>query len=245
MFNLVANRLPFLSVTRFLICRIDYSEIVPKTRTSKLMHSIPVSHDYQSMQVKVLPALSDNYMYLLIDKQSREAAVIDPVDPKIALRAAESANVTITKILTTHHHLDHAGGNIELAKKFKGTQSFEVIGGDDRIPAMTKKVSHNDELHVGSLLVKCLHTPCHTTGHFCYYVTSPDATHPVVFTGDTLFIAGCGRFFEGTPEQMDTALNERLGSLPNDTRIYCGHEYTLEEIWNSRRKWNRETIILK
>lgn len=209
----------------FLFCQIGLVEVIHKVRTTKLMHSTPVSHDYQTMLVKVLPALTDNYMYLLIDKESRQAAIVDPVDPKVVLRAAEAANVTITMVLTTHHHSDHAGGNAELVKKLKNP-TLKVIGGDDRIPAMTNKVQHNDELSLGSLMIKCLHTPCHTIGHFCYYVTSPNAKHPVVFTGDTLFVAGCGNFFEGTAEQMDEALNKRLANLPDETRIYCGHEYT-------------------
>ncbi|CAG2063776.1 unnamed protein product, partial [Timema podura] len=108
---------------------------------------------------------------------------------------------------------DHAGGNESLVKQVSGLQ---VCGGDDRIKALTRKVSHGDQLKVGQLSVRCLFTPCHTSGHICYFVES--AGHaPAVFTGDTLFIAGCGRFFEGTPDQMYKALVETLSELPDET----------------------------
>lgn len=93
---------------------------------------------------------------------------------------------------------------------------FKVFGGDDRIGALTRKVGHNDSLKIGNLVVTCLFTPCHTTGHICYFVEGT-GQDPAVFTGDTLFIAGCGRFFEGTAEQMYKALIEVLGNLPDNT----------------------------
>lgn len=95
-------------------------------------------------------------------------------------------------------------------------QGLKVFGGDDRIDALTQKVVHGDELSLGSLAIKCLFTPCHTTGHICYYVTSGE-NQPAVFTGDTLFLGGCGRFFEGTADQMHKALVETLGVLPDET----------------------------
>jgi Zn-dependent hydrolases, including glyoxylases len=104
-------------------------------------------------------------------------------------------------------------------------QGLRVLGGDDRIDALTQKVGHGDELTLGSLAIKCLFTPCHTTGHICYYVTSGENT-PAVFTGDTLFLGGCGRFFEGTADQMHKALVETLGVLPDETvsgqKRHCG-----------------------
>ena len=110
---------------------------------------------------------------------------------------------------------DHAGGNKKLTELVKG---LAVLGGDDRIDALTRKVGHGDEVKVGSLEVKCLFTPCHTTGHICYYVTSAsDGVPPAVFTGDTLFLGGCGRFFEGTGDQMYKAMVDILGALPNET----------------------------
>ena len=110
--------------------------------------------------------------------------------------------------------------------------NLSVYGGDDRIDGLTKKVSHGTELNIGSLSVKCLYTPCHTSGHICYYVTKQDEANgtKAVFTGDTLFLGGCGRFFEGSPDQMNKSLNEILGGLPDDTYVYCGHEYSVANL---------------
>lgn len=176
------------------------------------------------MRVKLLPALEDNYMYLLIDEDTKQCAVVDPVEPAKVQAALKEENVQLTTVLTTHHHWDHAGGNEKL---IEAVGSKVVVGGDERIGALTRKVSHGDELKIGSLNVKCLYTPCHTSGHICYFVTGPSGSQPAVFTGDTLFVAGCGKFFEGTPGQMYTALVEILATLPPETKVYCGHEYTV------------------
>jgi len=179
-----------------------------------------------AMIVKPIPALEDNYMYLLGDEKTRLCFAVDPVEPAKLVSVAAEENLKISGVLTTHHHWDHAGGNVELLKLVPG---IEVYGGDDRVGALTKQVGHGNELTLGSLKIKCLFTPCHTSGHICYYVTG-DSGDPVVFTGDTLFIAGCGRFFEGTAEQMYKALVEVLGTLPHNTRVYCGHEYTVNNL---------------
>ncbi|XP_027324777.1 hydroxyacylglutathione hydrolase, mitochondrial isoform X1 [Anas acuta] len=180
------------------------------------------------MKVELLPALTDNYMYLLIDEETKEAAIVDPVQPQKVLDAVKKHGVKLTTVLTTHHHWDHAGGNEKLVKMETG---LRVYGGDSRVGALTQKVSHLTTLKVGSLNVKCLCTPCHTSGHICYYVTKPNSSEPpAVFTGDTLFVAGCGKFFEGTPEEMYRALIEILGSLDPETRVYCGHEYTINNL---------------
>lgn len=179
------------------------------------------------MKVKYLPALSDNYMYLLIDESSKTCAAIDPVEPKKLVEAVEKEKLKLTTVLTTHHHWDHAGGNNELVKLVPG---LDICGGDNRVDALTRKVTHDDTLKVGSLLVRCLMTPCHTSGHICYYVTGSQDETPVVFTGDTMFIGGCGRFFEGTADQMYKALVDVLGSLPGETKVFCGHEYTVQNL---------------
>ncbi|XP_064406373.1 hydroxyacylglutathione hydrolase, mitochondrial-like [Halichondria panicea] len=183
--------------------------------------------DLGHMTIKLLPALSDNYMYLLIDKSTKQAATVDPVKPEHIVSAVESEGLHLSTVLTTHHHLDHAEGNEKLVSMVTG---LTVCGNDDRIGALNKTVKHNDQFKVGSLTVTCLETPCHTKGHICYYVTSEDLSDKVVFTGDTLFVGGCGRFFEGTPEQMHHALCQVLSSLPPDTGVYCGHEYTVSNL---------------
>ncbi|XP_060116535.1 hydroxyacylglutathione hydrolase, mitochondrial-like [Heteronotia binoei] len=181
-----------------------------------------------NMKVEILPALTDNYMYLIIDEDTKQAAIVDPVQPQKVVDAVRKHGVKLTTVLTTHHHWDHAGGNEKLVKMAPGLQ---VYGGDSRVGALTQRVSHLMSFQVGSLNVKCLSTPCHTSGHICYFVTKPNSSEtPAVFTGDTLFVAGCGKFFEGTPEEMYRALIDILGRLPPETRVYCGHEYTINNL---------------
>uniref|UniRef100_A0A2K5QAH2 Hydroxyacylglutathione hydrolase, mitochondrial n=1 Tax=Cebus imitator TaxID=2715852 RepID=A0A2K5QAH2_CEBIM len=190
------------------------------------------------MKVEVLPALTDNYMYLVMDDETKEAAIVDPVQPQKVVEEAKKHGVKLTTVLTTHHHWDHAGGNEKLVKLEPG---LKVYGGDDRIGALTHKVTHLSTLQVGSLNVKCLSTPCHTSGHICYFVTKPGGSQPpAVFTGDTLFVAGCGKFYEGTADEMCKALLEVLGRLPPDTVGFPswrpltghtpGHLYTINNL---------------
>ncbi|XP_040296542.1 hydroxyacylglutathione hydrolase, mitochondrial isoform X1 [Bufo bufo] len=197
-----------------------------------------------NMKIELLPALTDNYMYLLIDEETKEAAIVDPVQPKKVVEAVKKHGVKLTSVLTTHHHWDHAGGNEKLVKMVSG---LKVYGGDSRVGALTQRVSHLTTFQVGSLHVKCLFTPCHTSGHICYYVTKPNSSEPpAVFTGDTLFVAGCGKFFEGTAEEMYQALIEILGRLPPETRVYCGHEYTINNLKFARHvEPNNEAIKQK
>ncbi|XP_071640463.1 hydroxyacylglutathione hydrolase, mitochondrial-like isoform X5 [Temnothorax longispinosus] len=203
-----------------------YSSTIYLVRTAKSVsfngrsHSLSATVDHSNMKVQILPALQDNYMYLIIDEATKEAAVVDPVDPEAVITAVRQNDVKLTKVLTTHHHWDHAGGNAKLSKSFA---DLAIYGGDDRIEAINCKITHNDTFNIGNLSVKCLATPCHTRGHVCYYITGEgegegEGEHPPsVFTGDTLFAGGCGRFFEGTANQMYKALVEILGSLPEET----------------------------
>lgn len=121
-----------------------------------------------------------------------------------------------------------SGGNKTLASDFK-KGPLAVYGGDDRIGALTNKVGQDDKFKIGNLSVTCLFTPCHTSGHICYFVEAPNG-EKAVFTGDTLFLGGCGRFFEGTAPQMYSALIEKLSKLPDDTKVFCGHEYSLQNL---------------
>uniref|UniRef100_A0A8D2M4D8 Hydroxyacylglutathione hydrolase n=1 Tax=Zonotrichia albicollis TaxID=44394 RepID=A0A8D2M4D8_ZONAL len=145
----------------------------------------PKAVSQADMKVEILPALTDNYMYLLIDQDTREAAIVDPVQPQKVLDAVKKHGVRLTTVLTTHHHWDHAGGNEKLVKMEPG---LYVYGGDSRVGALTHRVSHLTSLKVGSLSVKCLSTPCHTSGHICYYVTKPNSSEPpAVFTEGLLW----------------------------------------------------------
>ncbi|XP_061741187.1 hydroxyacylglutathione hydrolase, mitochondrial isoform X1 [Nerophis ophidion] len=217
-----------------------------KAQAAALLHSAARKTslvEQGNMRVELLPALSDNYMYLLIDTDTKEAAIVDPVEPVKVVEAVRKHGVRLTTVLTTHHHWDHAGGNEKMVKLIPG---LKVYGGDDRVDALTKKVTHSHNFKVGSLNVKCLFTPCHTTGHICYYVTKDNSSEPpAVFTGDTLFVAGCGKFFEGTAEQMYKALIEILGRLPGETRVYCGHEYTVSNLKFARHVEPDNEVIQK
>ncbi|XP_066496815.1 hydroxyacylglutathione hydrolase-like protein isoform X3 [Tiliqua scincoides] len=168
------------------------------------------------MKVKVISILEDNYMYLIIEESTQQAVAVDAAVSKRLLEIIQKEGATLKAILTTHHHWDHARGNEELARLFPG---LEVYGGDKRVGALTHPVTHNEELKFGSINVRCLLTPGHTMDHVCYFVwedNSPDA--PAAFTGDALFIGGCGKILEGTAEQMYKSLTEVLGTLPMDAQ---------------------------
>lgn len=203
---------------------------------SSLKSSGSLSGGYR-MKVLPIKALQDNYMYLLVDESTKFAAAVDPVNASAMSSAIYDNGVELKAILTTHHHHDHAHGNADLLALYP---EITVYGGDNRIQALTKLVSHGEMIKLGTLNIECLSTPCHTKGHICYYVTcEPDPlssnadinnSERVVFTGDTLFVAGCGRFFEGSSDQMDKSLNEILANLPSETKVYCGHEYTVANL---------------
>ncbi|KAI9182930.1 Cytoplasmic glyoxalase II [Blastocladiella emersonii ATCC 22665] len=177
------------------------------------------------MKVYPVPCLSDNYAYVLVDETTNEAAVVDPVEPSKVLAKVAELGVDVRAVLTTHHHHDHAGGNSEFVRQC----AVPVYGGDQRIPALSHPVGDGDALRVGSIAVRAMHTPCHTTGHICFYCEPADGGAKAVFSGDTLFLGGCGRFFEGDGEQFQASL-DKLAALPDDTLVYCGHEYTLSNL---------------
>jgi hydroxyacylglutathione hydrolase len=172
------------------------------------------------MRVVLVPVLEDNYAYLVIDQWSGQAAIVDPAEAEPVLEAVRREKVELTAILNTHHHYDHTGGNIALlhARPF-----LTVIGSaaeSGKIPGLTLSVKDGDTVRIGGLEGRVLFVPCHTQGHVAY------AFDRALFSGDTMFAAGCGRFFEGTAAEMYHALYEVIGKLPDDTLIYCGHEYT-------------------
>ncbi|KAF5391918.1 hypothetical protein D9757_001769 [Collybiopsis confluens] len=191
---------------------------------SSFTRAFPSSTRRGIMQIVPVPVREDNYAYLLIDEKLKQAAAIDTYDVPKVVAAAEKLGVQIIAAVTTHHHFDHSGGNKEFAAKFPDAP---IYGGSEKIPALTKLVKDKDEFSLGDIHVKCLATPCHTQDSICFHVTDTvDKKHPGgVFTGDTLFIGGCGRFFEGTGAEMDAALSY-LGTLPDSTIVYGGHEYT-------------------
>lgn len=185
-----------------------------------------------NMRVIPIPIFTDNYSYLLIDKDSAKAAVIDPAEPAAIIDAINENNknpnntiINLEQILTTHHHWDHAKGNEQIKAAFP---HVSVYGGDIRIPGLTNRVTHGTVFQLGNILIKVLFTPCHTSGHVVYYCSSLSVPHaaPILFSGDTLFLGGCGKFFEGTAKEMFDSLCKVISSLDPNTEIYCGHEYS-------------------
>ena len=173
------------------------------------------------MKVEIIPCLQDNYSYLIIDEDKLEACVVDPSEAKPIIDYLSGKNINLKYILNTHHHYDHIGGNTELKKKF-GSVVLGFNGDAKRIPEIDILLKDNEIWNRGNFKAKIIHIPGHTTGHICFYFFDEN----LLFTGDTLFSLGCGRIFEGTYEQMYDSLN-KLKSLPKETKIYCGHEYTL------------------
>ncbi len=174
------------------------------------------------MKVEIIKCLKDNYSYLVIDQIKNEACVIDPSEAEPVINFVEKNNIEIKYILNTHHHYDHIGGNLELKKKYNAiVVGFE--GDKDRIPGIDILVKNNQTWKKSSFEAKIYHIPGHTSGHIAYHFSKEKK----IFTGDTLFSLGCGRIFEGTYKQMFKSL-DKIKKLSSDTKIYCGHEYTLQ-----------------
>lgn len=171
-----------------------------------------------------IPAFTDNYIWALSNTATGQACVVDPGDAGPVLEFLAHRNLQLSHILITHHHPDHTGGLLQLAEKF----SPQVFGPDNpRINGITSVVKEGDVARVWDLSFRILEVPGHTLDHIAYY--SDDETPPALFCGDTLFAAGCGRLFEGSPAQMHDSLN-KLKALPDDTLVYCTHEYTLANL---------------
>lgn len=172
------------------------------------------------LEIHQFPCLSDNYGFLIHDDASGVTASIDTPEVDPILRALEEKGWQLTHILNTHWHPDHAGGNEDLRDR-TGCRIIGPAGESARIPSLEQAVREGDILDLGGHEVRVLDVPGHTAGHIAYWLPQDE----VVFVGDTLFALGCGRLFEGTPQQMWTSLR-KLMALPADTTVYCAHEYT-------------------
>jgi hydroxyacylglutathione hydrolase len=172
------------------------------------------------LQIELLPILGDNYAYLLLEPETRTSAVVDPGEAAPVLAALRSRGRDLDLILCTHHHGDHVAGNLAL-KEATGCRIVGPEADRGRIPGLDEGVKEGDEVEVGTVRFRVLETPGHTRGHISYY--SPDSK--ALFCGDTLFALGCGRLLEGDAPTMWASLTKLMG-LPDDTRVYCGHEYT-------------------
>ena len=166
-----------------------------------------------------IKAFSDNYMWTLVEGD--QAIVVDPGEAKPIIEAFDKRNLNLNSIIITHHHFDHTGGVLELIDHF----NCEVYGPDGgHIKGVSSPLNDNEEFDLLGKKFIALHTPAHTLDQLAYY--SEEAyTNPILFCGDTLFSAGCGRIFEGTALQMHDSLS-RFAILPGNTKVYCGHEYT-------------------
>ena len=169
--------------------------------------------------VRQFPCLDDNYGFLAKDEASGQVACIDTPDAGAILRELDAAGWSLNLILNTHWHPDHAGGNAEI----KAATGATIIGPGEveRLTPIDRKVGGGDIVDLGETRFQVIDTGGHTLGHITYF----DAADRIAFVGDTLFALGCGRLFEGTPEQMWASLS-RLTALPDDTAVYCAHEYT-------------------
>lgn len=175
------------------------------------------------LKVTPIPCLEDNYAYLL-DDGSGELVLVDPSEGAPVLAALERAKGKLVAILATHHHHDHVGGNEEIAQRHPNLRVYGYESDRGRIPAQTEFLRDGEKFTWGKTEVRALHIPGHTLGAVAYVMAD------AVFTGDTLFLAGCGRLFEGTPAMMYRSLNEVLGPLGESTRVFCGHEYTVSNL---------------
>jgi hydroxyacylglutathione hydrolase len=167
-----------------------------------------------------LPVLNDNYIFLIHDSASGETAAVDPAVAKPVLDVLDRKGWRLTYVLNTHHHGDHVGGNLEL-KQRTGCKIIAGLSDQHRIPGIDRGVAEGDQINLGNHIANVISTPGHTSGHVVYHF----ADNNLLFCGDTLFVMGCGRLFEGTAEQMWHSL-QKLKALPGATKIYCAHEYT-------------------
>jgi len=176
------------------------------------------------MKIEIIPCLNDNYSYLLHDESSNIVAIVDPSEFKACDKIIDKNYKKLDFILNTHHHYDHVGGNEELKKKYNS----KILGFENdknRIPGIDEVLKDNQNFKIGTLNFTIIFIPGHTNGHIAFYFKK----EKIIFTGDTLFSLGCGRVFEGTYEQMFKSL-KKLKNLPDNTKVYCGHEYTYKNL---------------
>ena len=171
-------------------------------------------------EVIVIPCLSDNYTYLVRCHRSEMTAIIDPGEAAPVIAALEERGWQLDLVINTHHHHDHIGGNAELMEKY-GAKLLGPTAEKSRIPNMDETAAEGDQVLIGELEGRVFDVPGHTSGHIAFYFPAITA----LFSGDSLFALGCGRLFEGTPEQMWQSL-QKFRNLPPSTQVYCGHEYT-------------------
>lgn len=182
------------------------------------------------MQVYRLPVLSDNYIFVLHDPEQNIAAVVDPAEAEPVLQQLEAIGAPLVAIFNTHHHSDHVGGNRQLIERFPNVCVYGGAEDEGRIPGQQVFLQEGSQVSFGERTASVFFVPGHTRAHIAYYFPpkAPGETGEL-FCGDTLFAGGCGRLFEGTPSQMVSSLS-KLRGLPDNTRVWCAHEYTLKNL---------------
>ncbi|KAK8556361.1 hypothetical protein V6N13_064397 [Hibiscus sabdariffa] len=200
---------------------IPFKTLRGASRSLRVAEFCSVANMSSSLQIELVPCLGDNYAYLLHDVDTGTVGVVDPSEAAPIIDALSRKDWNLTYILNTHHHHDHTDGNAELKSRY----GAKVIGSGidkDRIPGIDIVLNDGEKWMFAGHEVQIMETPGHTRGHISFYFPGSRA----IFTGDTLFSLSCGKLFEGTSEQMLSSL-QRIMLLPDDTNIYCGHEYTL------------------
>ena len=175
-----------------------------------------------SFEIYQIPLWEDNYIYILHEKSSGKTAVVDPGEASVVQQFLKNKNLNLDYILTTHHHFDHTGGNLELKEKWN-CKVYGFKGDEQRIPGIDTSLEEGETVSVGRIVFEVLYVPGHTLGHIAFW----NKQNQILFCGDTVFAMGCGRLFEGTPEQMFSSLN-KIKNLPENSLIYCAHEYSLK-----------------
>jgi hydroxyacylglutathione hydrolase len=176
------------------------------------------------MRIVPVACLADNYAYLVVCERTGRAAVVDPSEAEPVLAAVAREGVELAAVWCTHHHYDHTDGNLGLKMARPGLPVYAHDSDRGRVPGQTAGLAEGDCVEVDDVVARIVHNPGHTTGAVSYVVGER-----AVFTGDTLFGAGCGRIFEGTPPMMHASLH-KLAELPDLIEVYCGHEYTVNNL---------------
>ena len=174
-----------------------------------------------SINIKPINQLSDNYSYVIYDKENQQALIVDPSDEKPILEFINNNSLSLIAILITHHHSDHTSGIMGIKKKY----NISIYSPNNNIEGTTNIIKDSDQINLGFINFDVISTPGHTIDHVSYYCEK----EKLLFSGDTLFYYGCGRVFEGTIEQMLTSL-KKIIKLPDETNVYCGHEYTYKNL---------------
>ena len=182
------------------------------------------------MQIERIPVLSDNYVFLLFDDQQKIAAVVDPAVAQPVLKRIQELGTDLVAIFNTHHHPDHVGGNRMLLQHFPNLCVYGGVKDEGRIPGQQVFLEEGDTVEFADHKGQVFFVPGHTRAHIAYYFAPVIVGEPgELFCGDTLFAGGCGRLFEGTPSQMVNSLS-KIRALPDNTRVWCAHEYTLNNL---------------